>query len=163
MLVAEFDIIGQPEPQPRPKGRLMGKGPKAFIKIYTPSTADKWKTCVRSATRRHLGENAFLEGPLELHLMFRIKRPEGHFVKAGLRSTAPTWHTNEKADVDNLAKAVMDAMTNAGAWKGDGRVCVLDARKRYVNPGEVQGCKVRIVRATEGAAVDSLFSQEAVR
>jgi Holliday junction resolvase RusA-like endonuclease len=158
VILADFDIIGQPEPQPRPRGQIMGKGKKAWIKIYTPSTADTWKTCVRSATRRNLGEQCGITGPIELHLMFRIARPDAHFLTKGLRPNAPTWHTNERADIDNLAKAVMDAMTNAGAWSGDGLVCVLDARKRYVNPGEPQGCRVRIKRAPEGAAA-GLFAE----
>lgn len=40
-----------------------------------------------------------------------------------------------RGDVDNYAKAVMDAMTSAGVWDDDGQVEALHVSKRWAEPG----------------------------
>jgi len=47
-------------------------------------------------------------------------------------------------DPDNLAKGVLDAMTEAGVWKDDRQVVLLTVGKRYA---EQDGIRVRVERA----------------
>jgi Holliday junction resolvase RusA-like endonuclease len=155
----ELHILGAPVPQPRVKGRLAGRPGAQFIQIYTPSTADEWKASIRAAAHRVMG-NRQCVGPLRLCTQFLMPRPESHFLTAGLRPDAPTFHTNERADIDNLVKAVMDACTDAGLWSGDGLVCQLYAEKRYVPALAVPGARVSVSRCVEEYAPE-LFAQDA--
>ena len=43
-----------------------------------------------------------------------------------------------KPDVDNYAKAVMDAMTDAGVWDDDAQVAQLTATKRWGGIGRIE-------------------------
>jgi Holliday junction resolvase RusA-like endonuclease len=49
-----------------------------------------------------------------------------------------------RADNDNVAKSVMDALTEAGVWLDDNQVVELTVRKRY---GESGSIRVRITIA----------------
>lgn len=154
----DFRIDGEPVPQPRPRGRLAGRPGRQFVHMYDPGTADEWKARVRESARRVMG-NRQCVGPLRLCTQFLLPRPESHFLTAGLREDAPTFHTNERADLDNLVKAVMDALTDAGLWSGDGLVCQLYAEKRYVPALAAPGARVSVTRCIEEHAQDGLFAE----
>lgn len=136
-----FFVAGEPKAQPRAKAARIG----GFIRIYTPNTAKVWKEAVAAAARKALGKRwAKLEGPLSLNLAFSMPRPQAHYLKAGLRPDAPTHHT-KKPDVDNLAKAVMDALTDCGVWVDDDQIASLSVTKFYVSRDpNVAGCLVTI-------------------
>lgn len=132
-----FVVAGEPKAQPRAKAARIG----GFIRIYTPNTAKAWKEAVAAAAKKAAGSKwQTLEGPLELLLSFRFARPKAHFLKSGLRPTAPVHHT-KKPDADNLAKAVMDALTDAGIWADDDQIVSLHIVKSYEDP---EGCSVTI-------------------
>jgi Holliday junction resolvase RusA-like endonuclease len=66
-------------------------------------------------------------GPVSLVLVCSMPRPK--YIKKDA-----IWHT-KKPDIDNLAKAVMDAL-NGIVWKDDSQICELSAVKIYdVTPG----------------------------
>jgi Holliday junction resolvase RusA-like endonuclease len=163
----DFFIKGECKPQPRPKADLRRFGEKMRPHIYTPSTASDWKRAVRR-TAREAYPTTVCVGPLRLCLRFVIARPEYHFDRGGLKASAPLHHDKENMDVDNLTKAVMDALTPMrkknptpaqawGLWKGDGQVCQLYAEKVYADPGEPCGCRVMVTRCIEEHAQDGLF------
>lgn len=79
---------------------------------------DEWKK--RLSNRR-----------VRLEVWCVFQRPKSHFKASGqLTSKAPLM---PRPDVDNLVKAVMDALTTASIW-GDDVVCVDErCRKRYVS------------------------------
>lgn len=124
-----FFVSGHPKGQPRARACRRG----AHAGIFSPPDADGWKACVRNDWKA-LDQPAW-EGPLKVSLTFYFARPVGHF-RTGkraheLRDDAPRWHT-KKPDRDNLDKAVMDALTNAGAWGDDCQVCDGRISKRFV-------------------------------
>lgn len=133
----EFFVTGSPVAQPRVKARNAGK----FAQVYTPKTADLWKRCVMDAALSAIPTSK-LEGPLRVDMTFLLPRPQSHYnAKGELKPYAPVWHTS-KPDRDNLEKAVLDALTNAGIWKDDKQVCDGVVRKRYANTQP--GCHIII-------------------
>jgi Holliday junction resolvase RusA-like endonuclease len=132
-----FTVRGEPKAQPRVKAMRMG----GFIKIYTPGTAKVWKGLVAKAAAPFLSPEPF-SGPLALTIDFYFARPKAHHnAKGELRPAAPTHHT-KKPDADNLAKGVMDALTDAGLWEDDDQIVSLLARKHYATPENPEGARV---------------------
>lgn len=141
-------------PVGQPRAKACGRG--GFVRMYTPDTADQFKADVRRAALQEW-DGVKLEGPLKIHAMFILPRPQGHYHKrksgAVLRSDAPQW-CSVKPDIDNLTKAAMDAMsdrivkgiTDAGLWYDDCQVAWLDVRKVYTKDGSEPAALVSIYR-----------------
>ena len=111
-------------------------------RAYNPPTADAWKTAVRSAWAE-LAESPMTSAVI-MRLEFVMARPAGHWTKIGpLTKSAPLHHVS-KPDVDNLAKAVMDALENAGAFPGDAAVTGLTITKRWASCDEYSGCRITL-------------------
>jgi Holliday junction resolvase RusA-like endonuclease len=85
--------------------------------------------------------------PLAVRLDFYFPRPKKHFKKAALRDNAPLWYV-AKPDADNLAKAVLDALTAVGFWHDDNQVAKLSVRKLYTRQNGYTGCAVAINEIT---------------
>lgn len=141
----EFWVDGHPKGQPRPRAfaKAMGGG-KFSARVFDSGQAEGWKGCVALAARPFLPPTPYA-GPVWLRLWFAMPRPGKHYresAKAGrsLKDNAPTWHTG-KPDSDNLAKAVLDVLTQIGMWADDAAVCKLEVGKVY---GEKPGCNVKI-------------------
>lgn len=79
-------------------------------------------------------------GPVSLEIRFDMPRPKH------LRGTNEKPHT-VKPDIDNMVKAVMDALTSALWWIDDDQVWELKTLKQYAAKGEPSGVWIR---ATEG-------------
>lgn len=132
-----FFVAGTPKGQPRPRAfaRNMGGG-KFVARVFDSGTAEAWKADIAAAAAPHK-PTAPISGPVRLRLVFSIARPKGHYIagkmERGIRPSAPFYHVG-KPDADNLAKAVMDAITTTGAiWHDDAQVAMLEVRKRYTN------------------------------
>jgi len=123
----QFIAFGDPKGQPRPRAFSRG----GITRMYDPGTAEGWKGQIAAAAMPHKPA-AQLEGPLHVTLLFRFARPKSHWSKKGLKPTAPEYHTS-KPDADNLAKAVLDCITQLGFWRDDAQVAALDVRKKYAN------------------------------
>jgi Holliday junction resolvase RusA-like endonuclease len=72
--------------------------------------------------------------PLSVTIKLTFERPPSHRNKSGIKSTAPRL---PKADVDNVAKAVLDAI-NGVAWHDDSQVAELIVRKSYGTAGATE-------------------------
>ena len=59
-----------------------------------------------------------------------------------MRGTDQKPHT-VKPDIDNLVKAVMDALTTAGWWIDDTQVWSLSTSKQYAAKGEPSGVYIQ--------------------
>jgi Holliday junction resolvase RusA-like endonuclease len=139
-----FFVSGHPKGQPRARSRQFGKG------VYDPGTADGWKACVR-ADWKALNEPAW-EGPLKVSLVFYFARPAAHFGSGknalNLKPSAPRWF-EKKPDRDNLDKAVLDALTNAGAWADDCQAVAGSIRKLWAAPDASPGVRISISEAPD--------------
>lgn len=135
-----FFVPGHAKGQPRPRAFAKRFGHVWTARVYDPGTAEGWKACVALAAKDHL--RGKLPGPLMLTLEFRMARPKAHRKSNGLlRPDAPVYHTSTP-DADNLAKAVLDALTQLGAWEDDALIAELHVRKTYAD--DDPGCLVSI-------------------
>jgi Holliday junction resolvase RusA-like endonuclease len=143
----KFFVSGNPKGQPRARVRFGGKG------VFDPGTADGWKSCIRSDFKNltFASKKPIFEEPVSVVLTFFMPRPKAHIRSNGeVKPLAPVFHGG-KPDSDNLAKAVLDALTNAGAWADDGLVSILTVAKLY---GGQAGCQIDITLAHEGVAFE---------
>ena len=122
-------VYGEPKAQPRPRATARG----GFARVYNPSTADEWKQAIVDAARNQ-GE-PFL-GPVSLEIRFDMPRPKS------MRGTEQKPHT-VKPDIDNMVKAVMDALTTAIWWIDDSQVWRLSTSKQYAAKGEPSGVYIQ--------------------
>jgi Holliday junction resolvase RusA-like endonuclease len=119
-------VNGMPKAQPRPRMTASGH-------VYNPGSADAWKEIVRTAF------NSFhkppITNPIRLRVSFFLPRPKA------LKGEDAVPHV-KKPDVDNLLKALMDAMTVAKVWKDDAQVFESLAGKYYA--GKKTGAQIII-------------------
>lgn len=100
-------------------------------RFYSPKTA-WWKACYMTAKLNRPKQP--IEGPISVKMRLGFPRPKSTPKWA-------VWH-RRRPDADNVAKAVLDAMTAAGWWKDDGAVAELIILKIYEN---VEGPGVFVV------------------
>lgn len=142
-------VEGRPVPEPRPRFTRSGR-------TYVPSSADGWKDDVRAAWVLAAGRPVPgvlpTRRPASVSLEFRFRRPASHYtpakLSATLRASTPVRHT-QRPDLDNLAKAVMDALGGWGdlpplAWVDDSQVIALAATKRWVGRNDPEGVHVSV-------------------
>lgn len=142
--VITFFAAGDPKGQPRPRAFAMKIGNTFQTRVYDPHTAEGWKSQIAAAAREHLRAQP-LSGPVELVLAFTFRRPRAHFYAGKradmVRENAPVYHV-AKPDTDNVAKAVMDALTQmGGVWGDDAQVARLIVTKTY---GPCPGVNIEI-------------------
>ena len=110
-------VNGLPKAQPRPRMARNGH-------VYNPHSADVWKEEIKACFRPVLGEP--ITGPVSLNVLFYLPAPKAMKIADG--QYIP--HA-KKPDLDNLLKAVMDAMSDVGVWNDDAQVSVTKAGKWY--------------------------------
>jgi Holliday junction resolvase RusA-like endonuclease len=138
-------ILGTPKAQPRP--RAFARNGKA--RMYDPGTAEAWKSDIAGQTKKL--HHMQLEGPLKVYLFFSFQRPKSHFKTDGksLKPNSPKRYFTKKPDADNLAKAVLDALTAMGVWKDDSQVVILDTTKAWCDANNRSGCVLSILSIDE--------------
>lgn len=103
MSAVSFTVAGQPVPQPRPRVSTAGGFARAYVPGKHPvhSYREAIAAAARGAGLTQTGEvlNVVIDAVFE--------RPKSHMRKAGVRPDAPKL---PRPDVDNLAKAVLDAL-----------------------------------------------------
>jgi Holliday junction resolvase RusA-like endonuclease len=126
-------ISGLPKAQPRPRMTKTGH-------TYNPETAREWKDTVKAHFMIH--RKPQINEPVRLEALFFLPRP-----KRLMKTDGPVPHT-VKPDADNLLKAVMDAMTEAGVWKDDALVYGVSVEKWY--SGTCTGARITVKAGCSG-------------
>jgi Holliday junction resolvase RusA-like endonuclease len=119
-------------------------GGRAFVRNYTPTKhpVTDFKATVRMAAQQAY-QGPPLDGPLELSMQCLLPRPKRLVWKRRPMPAVP--HTS-KPDVDNLAKAVFDAL-NGLLWQDDSQVYQASVSKWFVSGDSSPGVIVSIERA----------------
>lgn len=140
-------VSGEPVPQPRHKFRIIGKGKSAIPVPYLPAKHEvhAWKDAVRLTFKSEMNRPPFDQGALSLSLGFVLGRPDSRIKKRS--DNAREWH-DRRPDVDNLAKAVMDALKGI-AWKDDAQVCQLSVGKVMANATELPGVWITVLEVQD--------------
>lgn len=142
-----FTVKGVPKAQPRAKAVRRG----LFIRMYDPGSAHEWKKLVREAAEKAWqshGKEVFWR-PVSIVMSFAMPRPKGHYRACGdVKSNSPRF-ASTKPDADNLAKAVMDALTTLGVWNDDAQVVMLSVEKLYAATESEVGMWCKIENAPE--------------
>ena len=146
-----FTVHGTPKPQPRPRAFARN----GTARVYDPATAEGWKSAIAEAARSHCPREPW-RGAVSVRIAFGFARPKAHYrtgkYEGELRAGAPEHHLH-KPDCDNLAKAVLDAMTLLGFWRDDCQVVVLNVTKCYWPSGGVEVTVTDLAQQAVGCAI----------
>jgi Holliday junction resolvase RusA-like endonuclease len=102
-LPVTFTIAGEPVPQPRPRVSTRGGFARAYVPKEHPVHAYR-KAIAEAADEAGLVAQ---DEPLNVVIDAVFARPKSHLTKTGVKATAPRL---PRPDVDNIAKAVLDAL-----------------------------------------------------
>lgn len=98
-----FHVEGQPVPQPRPRITARGRHGHAYTPASHPVNA--YRKAIEAAARKAGVTPA--SDPVDVVVMAQFERPKSHMTKKGVKATAPRL---PRPDVDNVGKAVLDAL-----------------------------------------------------
>ena len=132
---AAFFIQGKPRPQPRP--RCVTRGGATWAYNAESTSLRVWKLATKWCSQR-AGVKFGATDSVGVKIVLHIK-------------------SKGRSDLDNYAKAMLDAMTGAGLWVDDSQVDKLEISRRLVEKSDEAGASVfvwRIVTDPEEAARD---------
>ena len=123
-----FVVCGDPVAQPRHKIATRGK----FAHAYIPKdhSIHAYKQALQMFARIAMAGRTPVDGPVLVTILFRFARPKSHTKAARLDD-----NHRQKPDLDNLAKAVLDAL-NGICWLDDSQVCQIRASKAWRTEGQ---------------------------
>jgi Holliday junction resolvase RusA-like endonuclease len=98
-----FTVPGDPVPQPRPRVSTRG----GFARAYVPSKHPVHDYRTQLAVAARLAGLTPTGEPLDVVIDAVFERPKSHMLKSGVKATAPKL---PRPDVDNVGKAVLDAL-----------------------------------------------------
>ena len=98
-----FSVPGDPVPQPRVRVSTRGGFARAYVPSKHPVHAYR-AGVLRAAIEAGLLP---LSEPIEVIVDAVFKRPKSHLTKRGVKASAPAL---PRADVDNVAKSVLDSL-----------------------------------------------------
>ena len=129
---AFWHVDGIPKGQPRPKAFKRGD----HAGVYDPGTASEWKARICEAGREHRPAVP-IECAVCVTMRFKMPRPKR--LKPGRYEPCIT-----RPDVDNLVKAVLDALTEDGWWRDDAQVVRIYVSKDYHIAATRSGMSIQI-------------------
>jgi Holliday junction resolvase RusA-like endonuclease len=118
-------VAGIPHPKGRPRVTLA----RGRIHAYTPRATAEWEAVVRGEVWRAMRKRPPFVGPVAAQLLFWFPRPSRS------RAQFPS------ADLDNLVKAVLDAMVGV-VIRDDRQVVYMQAHKDFVATTQTPGVEI---------------------
>jgi Holliday junction resolvase RusA-like endonuclease len=118
--LGELTVCAKPVAQSRPRAYVRPNGKAG---VHDDGKSRGWKAAIiGQAMRVRLPRG--IAAPIRLDVTFELPRPK----RLGAGANEP--HVNVP-DLDNLLKAVMDALSEYGVWKDDRQVAEIRASKWY--------------------------------
>lgn len=147
MIVLTFTIKGPGVPKGRPRFTRQGRA-------YTPKATEDFEKWVRANAKQTMMRNGVRmieSGAVSIKIMFRFAPPASWSNKRRQTVIAARAPKITKPDLDNLVKAVTDAM-NAVVYDDDNRIYSIEACKIY---GPVDDIGIEIHSVTEEGVDDA--------
>lgn len=132
-----FHVPGDPQGKGRPRA---GKSFGGHTRLYTPQKTVAYEGLVSLAAQQAMKGRAIVLGPVFVHMEITLQVPQSWSKKKKLAALAGRVMPTKKPDIDNVEKAIFDAL-NGVVWKDDVQVIEVVKRKAY---GEVPGVMVSI-------------------
>lgn len=131
-MTMQFFIAGTVIGKGRPRA---GRGPSGHVRLYTPEKTASWENLVGWTAAQAMAGRALLEGPLKCLLSIEVGVPASWSMKKSTAALLGQVRPTTKPDLDNSAKAILDAM-NGVVFKDDVQVVMLVVSKCYsAKPG----------------------------
>ena len=121
-----FTVYGEPQGKARPRFRKVGN----FVQTYTPQKTKSYEDEIKMFARAAMGSSNPLETPVDLYLYIRKGIPASYSKKRKKDCLEGKERPTSPSDIDNIAKAFMDAM-NGVVYKDDRQVVELHATKVF--------------------------------
>jgi len=132
MLQVIFDVPGDPKGKGRPRFSRFGK----FTKVYTDQQTLDYETAIGVSAAHAMGSSQPIETPVAVFLYVRLPIPMSYSKKRSEACLNGSEHPTKKPDIDNVAKAFLDAM-NGIVYKDDTQVVQLHVNKVYAKESGV--------------------------
>lgn len=124
-LAVFFQVDGEAVGKGRPRVSTIAGRPR----LYTPAKTVKWEQLISDAARSAMGSQEASEHPVAVSIKIDVQIPQS-WSKARRRAAELNQVHPGKPDLDNVAKAVLDAL-NGVVYQDDKQVIRLTATKRY--------------------------------
>lgn len=121
-----FVVPGKPTGKGRPRAVARGK----FVRMYTPEATATYESIVALAASQAMAGQPLIAGPVEVVMRMVLPIPVSWSKRKQADALAGTLMPGTKPDMDNVVKAIFDAI-NGIVWNDDVQVVDLQARKRY--------------------------------
>ena len=119
----KFIIHAVPKPKGRPRVKKNGRP-------FTPERTREYEQLVVGEWEKQCGGIEPINNPIAVRVMFYMPIPKATSKKARERMAAGLEVPAKKPDIDNLLKAVLDAL-NKKAYHDDNRIVEISAKKLY--------------------------------
>lgn len=147
MVMRYFRVDTEPRGQGRPRFRqipVTQNGKKIMmVRPYKAKDDKEYEELIRNAYLYTYNGIKPLDGPLSVSITARMPIPQSATKKERAAIAAHEIHPTKKPDVDNIGKAVLDAL-NGIAWEDDKQVILLMIHKAYENEDSPVGIEVSI-------------------
>ena len=125
----EFKVEGKAVPQPRPRVVRMRNGQ---TRAYNSEKSVVYKRIVKAAALSEMNKQRLImtDRPLAMRLTFVFAPPKSYTKKKLEAVKSGELRYTKKPDLDNLAKAILDACNNT-VYKDDSQIITLSINKEY--------------------------------
>lgn len=135
MFTIVFSIDEIPQGKGRPRFRRVGN----FVSTYTDSKTRDYESKIADRARNAMGETPPLLSPVSVSMYFRLPVPTSTPKKRVASLLGGLVRPTKKPDLDNLDKAVLDAL-NGIVYKDDSQVVTIHSKKVYSTHAGVDIC-----------------------
>lgn len=128
----QFEVFGLPQPQGSSRAFVNKKTGRAVVTSSNPHLKD-WRNLISSAAREEMKGLPPLDTAVSVDAVFFLPRPKS------VKRAAPI----VKPDLDKLARALLDGLTNV-VYRDDAQVVAVSVQKAYVDDVTPHPC-VRVI------------------
>ena len=125
MAQVTFEVPGKPQGKGRPRAGVVG----GHARLRTPQETVQYENWIKLCYQREAGNTRF-DVPVVLEVVALFEVPQSYPKKKAALCTQNITRPTCKPDMDNIVKAVADAL-NGVAYKDDSGIVEIHVAKRY--------------------------------